>query len=139
MAGLTRMNSLVVAVIVVAMTASFVTEAQTLPPCVQKLMGCADSLNTTTTPPETCCAPLKEALTNELPCLCKLYTNTDLLKSFNINVTQAMEMPGRCGISVSFDVCTASAPSPGPSSSVGKIAATGFFSSVMILVSAMLF
>lgn len=105
MAGLTRMNSLILAVLVVAMTASWVTEAQTLPPCVQKLMGCADSLNTTTKPPETCCAPLKEALTNELPCLCKLYSDTDLLKSFKINVTQSMEIPARCGIDVSLDAC----------------------------------
>lgn len=107
MAGLTRMNTLIVTVMVLAMTMSWVTEAQTqLPPCVQKLMGCAESLNTTTKPPETCCAPLQEALTNELPCLCKLYTDTALLKSFQINVTQSLEIPARCGITFSLDACT---------------------------------
>ncbi|XP_074326809.1 non-specific lipid transfer protein GPI-anchored 7-like [Apium graveolens] len=133
MAGLARMNSLILAVLVVAMTASWVTEAQTLPSCVQNLIGCADSLNTTTKPPETCCAPLKEALTNELPCLCKLYTNTDLLKSFSINVTQSMEIPARCGLDANLDACS------GPSSNVGRIASTGIFSSLMILAAAMVF
>lgn len=101
------MKSLIVAVVMVAMMANLVVQGQDdLPVCLVNLVGCADYLNTTTKPPDTCCSPLKEAITDQLPCLCNLYNDPSLLKSLGINVTQVMEVPARCGIDFSITECT---------------------------------
>ncbi|KAK1376406.1 lipid transfer-like protein VAS [Heracleum sosnowskyi] len=109
------MKSLIVGVMVVAMMVNLVVEGLDLPVCVVSLVGCADYLNTTTTPPATCCVPLKEAVTDQLPCLCDIYNDPALLQSFGINVTQAIELPGRCGINFSISECTGS---PAPNSPI---------------------
>lgn len=102
-AGLARMKSLIVAVMMVAMMANSVVEGQDdVPVCLVNLLGCADSLNTTTTPPDTCCLPLKQAITDQLPCLCNLYNDPAFLKSIGINITQVIELPARCGINFSI-------------------------------------
>lgn len=100
------MKSLIVAVMAVTMMVNLVVEGQNLPACVVNLVGCVDYLNTTTTPPATCCGPLKEAITDQLPCLCNLYNDPALLISLGINVTQAIELPARCSINFSINECT---------------------------------
>lgn len=95
------------AVVMVAMMTNLVVEGQDdLPVCVVNLVGCVDYLNTTTTPPDTCCFPLKEAITDQLPCLCSLYNDPALLISLKINITQVIELPARCGINFSITECT---------------------------------
>ncbi|KAK1376407.1 AAI domain-containing protein [Heracleum sosnowskyi] len=158
------MKSLIVAVVMVAMLANLVVQGQDglpdipdlpkFPACVVNLLGCADSLNTTTTPPDTCCLPLKEAITDQLPCLCSLYNNPTLLISLGINITQVIELPARCGINFSITECTGSPapvspmPYPGspttpsaatPPSDAGHTAATATFSRLFILAAAMLY
>ena len=101
------MKSLIVAVMVVAMISNLVVEGQEdLPVCVANLVSCVEYLNTTTPPPVTCCIPLKEAVTDQLPCLCGIYNDPSLLISFGINVTQAIQLPVRCGINFSITECT---------------------------------
>ncbi|CAN1834284.1 Non-specific lipid transfer protein GPI-anchored 7 [Linum perenne] len=78
-----------------------VTEAQgtaNFPSCASKLVPCA--------PPATCCDPIKEAVKTELPCLCNLYNTPGLLNSFGINVTQAIGLTKRCGISADISNCS---------------------------------
>lgn len=100
------MKSFIVVVLVVAVMLNFQVEGQGIPPCVTNLVGCVDYLNTTTTPPATCCVPLKEAITDQLPCLCNVYNDPAFLKSLGINVTQAIELPARCGIAFSISECS---------------------------------
>ncbi|WOG88433.1 hypothetical protein DCAR_0207668 [Daucus carota subsp. sativus] len=107
------MKSFIVVVLVVAVMLNFQVEGQGIPPCVTNLVGCVDYLNTTTTPPATCCVPLKEAITDQLPCLCNVYNDPAFLKSLGINVTQAIELPARCGIAFSISECSGS-PAPSP-------------------------
>nr|GMD97233.1 lipid transfer-like protein VAS [Ipomoea batatas] len=108
-------------VAVVMAVAAMTTEAQQVPSCAMQLIPCVDYLNATTKPPSSCCDPLKEAVTKELPCLCNLFKEQSLLKSLNINVTQALELPKLCGIPGDLSACNApspgSAPSPGASPS----------------------
>ena len=85
-------KSFMMAVALTAVVAATTAEAQTtVPSCAQKLIPCLDYINGTTTPPSSCCTPVKEAVTNELTCLCNLYSTPGLLASFNINVTQSIQ------------------------------------------------
>ncbi|KAK9668269.1 hypothetical protein RND81_13G046400 [Saponaria officinalis] len=86
--------------------------------CAAQLTGCISYLNATTTPPESCCGPLKDAVTNQKACLCGLYDNPALMKG--INITQALNLPVICKIhsdSSPADFCKGVTPSKSPSSS----------------------
>ncbi|KAF3335172.1 Lipid transfer-like protein VAS [Carex littledalei] len=94
------------------------------PSCASKLVSCANYLNSTN-PPASCCTPLKEAITNEMQCLCAIYEDPTILKAFGINLTQADELAGHCGINSGTNECNASSPSgtptpPPPSSGAGE-------------------
>lgn len=69
-----------------------------VPACASKLTSCVAYINGTTTPPASCCGPLKEAVTEERECLCNIYNNTALLQAVNINITQALNLPKLCHI-----------------------------------------
>ncbi|PUZ59396.1 hypothetical protein GQ55_4G037900 [Panicum hallii var. hallii] len=75
------------------------------PDCAAKLAPCAPYINTTGTPPDTCCGPIKDAVENDLKCLCGLYATPEIFKAFNINVTQALGVSKRCGLSDTTEAC----------------------------------
>ncbi|CAI0413651.1 unnamed protein product [Linum tenue] len=156
----TTAAAMIAAVLLLLATATTVTEAQgggtNTPSCASKLIPCANYIsNTSVTPPASCCDPIKEAVRTELPCLCNLYNTPGLLASFGINVTQALGLTTRCGISADTSSCskvttggagspTASAvPSPpaGSNSNNGSrmMAWTGFWSFGLIWVASLLF
>lgn len=90
----------VVAMMMVALGAR-VADAQT-PSCVEKLVPCAEYLNSTATPPASCCGPIGEVMANEteMQCVCNLYNAPALLESFGINIAQVTYLPGRCNLDV---------------------------------------
>ncbi|KAG5539798.1 hypothetical protein RHGRI_020122 [Rhododendron griersonianum] len=108
--GFSRFPAALIFAAAVAMTAVAprLADAQT-PACAEKLTSCVDYISTNVTPPAACCGPLKEAVTNEMQCLCNLYDAPGLLASFGINVTQAVLLPGRCHL-VAGNCSKASAP-----------------------------
>uniref|UniRef100_A0A5B7BIU8 Putative lipid transfer-like protein VAS n=1 Tax=Davidia involucrata TaxID=16924 RepID=A0A5B7BIU8_DAVIN len=145
--GNSKMFALMTVVVVVLMVATRVAEGQSTPSCAQKLVPCANFINATT-PPASCCDPLREAVTQERDCLCNLYNTPGLLASFGINVTQAVLLAGHCNIPGDLSACkNASAPLPPPSvpggndsdSGVGRIAWTGMSSLVLFWASMMLY
>uniref|UniRef100_A0ACD6A7J3 Uncharacterized protein n=1 Tax=Avena sativa TaxID=4498 RepID=A0ACD6A7J3_AVESA len=75
--------------------------------CANKLVGCAAYMNGTDaeTPPDTCCGPLRDAVKNEKPCLCALYASPEIFKAFHINLTDALRLSKRCGISEDTSSC----------------------------------
>lgn len=82
-------------------------EGQTNPPsCAASLVPCQDYLNATT-PSDECCSSLRNAVRTDLPCLCDLFQDEDLFRAFRINMTQALELPRRCGITQGIDACNA--------------------------------
>ncbi|WOL17243.1 lipid transfer-like protein VAS isoform X3 [Canna indica] len=101
--------AMAMAVVVAVLTGS---AAQTTPSCASNLYGCAQFINSTETPPQSCCGPLKEAAKNDLPCLCGLFNNTVILKAFNVNITQAIQMAKRCGVSTDQTACQTAAAAP---------------------------
>ncbi|KAL2901882.1 Protein YLS3 [Bienertia sinuspersici] len=104
-----KLAAVVIAVAMVVLTTELAAAQSSgeAPSCASKLTACVNYLNATTTPPSTCCNPLKEAVTNERPCLCSIYNNPDLVKAFNINITQALNLPKLCHIDTgsSPDIC----------------------------------
>ncbi|KAF3784827.1 hypothetical protein EJ110_NYTH29545 [Nymphaea thermarum] len=53
-------------------------------------------------PPLLCLQPSSyfEEVENELQCLCDVYRRPSIFRSFNINATRALEIPGLCGVSL---------------------------------------
>ncbi|WOG86233.1 hypothetical protein DCAR_0205434 [Daucus carota subsp. sativus] len=137
-------NMVGVAVALLVVMAVMTAEGQDIPSCASGLVPCADYLNATSKPPASCCDPIKEAVTKQLPCLCNLYNTPGLLKSFGINVTQAVRLPTLCG--VPGDLCqgTPKASDSTPKSSTstpsdaGRLASIGIFSCILIWASLIL-
>uniref|UniRef100_A0A0C9S9Q9 TSA: Wollemia nobilis Ref_Wollemi_Transcript_6958_802 transcribed RNA sequence n=1 Tax=Wollemia nobilis TaxID=56998 RepID=A0A0C9S9Q9_9CONI len=90
--------------------------------CINAIVPCSAYLNTTTKPPNTCCDPLLKVISTQAECLCNVL-NSSIITQLGINVTQALEVPARCGRNVTTDACangTAATPpvssAPPPSS-----------------------
>ena len=79
--------------------------AQTTPNCAANLVPCSQYINTTGTPPATCCVPLKDAVQNDLKCLCDLYATPEIFKAFNISLDAALGLSKRCGLNDTTAAC----------------------------------
>ncbi|XP_011018245.1 PREDICTED: lipid transfer-like protein VAS isoform X2 [Populus euphratica] len=113
MASSLKISILAMMVVVFFSSATTLTRAQDQSTsCASKLVPCQAYLSTTTQPPDTCCNSIKEAVANELPCLCKIYNDPTLFQSLGINVTQAVMLSQRCGVTTDLSSCSASAPTP---------------------------
>uniref|UniRef100_A0A6N2JY27 Bifunctional inhibitor/plant lipid transfer protein/seed storage helical domain-containing protein n=1 Tax=Salix viminalis TaxID=40686 RepID=A0A6N2JY27_SALVM len=138
--------TVMVALVFVSSTATLTKAQNSSTSCATKLIPCQAFLATTTTPPDGCCNPIKEAVKNELPCLCNIYNDPNLLPSIGVNVSQAVLLSKRCGVSSDLTNCNASAPTPAgtPPGVPGKdggsrMAWTGFSGLLTLLVAALLY
>ena len=143
-------SSLTVVLTLLMMTISISTAQAQTQTCASKLIPCAQYINSTATPPSSCCDTIKEAVATDLQCLCNLYENPGFLASFGINVEQALRLPRLCGIPSDATACkSAQAPSgsstqPPPArgdndNDAGKIASSGAVILVFISACMMLF
>ncbi|KAF9685713.1 hypothetical protein SADUNF_Sadunf03G0082800 [Salix dunnii] len=98
-------TTVMVAVVFFSSTTTLTKAQDSSTSCATKLVPCQDFLATTTTPPASCCNPIKEAVANELPCLCKIYNDPVLLPSLGINVTQALLLSKRCNVTSDLSSC----------------------------------
>ncbi|KAK4843621.1 hypothetical protein QYF36_010693 [Acer negundo] len=93
---------------------------QQIPSCSSKLTKCAVFISNTTSKPDTsCCNSIKDAVANDLSCLCTLYTTPGLLASFNINVADALRVSRDCNVNTDLSTCN-STTSPTPMSPPGN-------------------
>ncbi|KAL4592505.1 hypothetical protein LXL04_005503 [Taraxacum kok-saghyz] len=141
-------SSLTVVVALMVMSVSVLTAQAQTQNCASKLIPCAQYLNATTKPPNSCCDPIKEAVTTDLQCLCGLYENPSFLAGLGINVAQALRLPRLCDIPSDVSACdNAQSPSgsttqpppgrtPGAGNSAGNVASSGVIGLVLVLVSA---
>ncbi|KAK8613996.1 hypothetical protein V6N13_122375 [Hibiscus sabdariffa] len=127
------------AVLVILGSMATLTDAQTT--CAQKLVSCSPYLNKATAKPrDDCCDPIREAVANELPCLCNLYNDPSLLASLNVTVTEALRISRECGIVTDLSACNATSPTsapapPGQSGGADRIALAGVTTLLLFLVS----
>ncbi|KAL6603188.1 hypothetical protein ACP70R_043549 [Stipagrostis hirtigluma subsp. patula] len=97
---------LAVALLAVSVLASGAAAQTPNPPsCASKLVPCGQYINGTGTPPDTCCGPLKDAVQNDLLCLCGLYASPEIFRVFHINITDALRLSKRCGLSDTTTAC----------------------------------
>ncbi|KAL6873709.1 hypothetical protein ACP4OV_013791 [Aristida adscensionis] len=94
-----------VALALVALAAGAAAQTPSTPECASKLVPCGQYMNGTGTPPESCCGPLKDAVQNDLKCLCDLYASPEIFRVFHINLTDALRLSGRCGLSDTTSAC----------------------------------
>ncbi|KAK9278206.1 hypothetical protein L1049_027767 [Liquidambar formosana] len=84
-------------------------------PCVKKLLPCQPYLKASSSPPASCCVPLKEMVSDDTQCLCGIFDNSEILKSFNITQDDALKLPKACGANADISLCkNATAPNGSP-------------------------
>lgn len=67
--------------------------------CVTKLNPCLPYVNDTTSSiPNTCCNPVKEAITNESACLCSYYNTPGMLESVGIKPSRVADLIRDCKV-----------------------------------------
>ncbi|XP_039121259.1 non-specific lipid transfer protein GPI-anchored 8-like [Dioscorea cayenensis subsp. rotundata] len=111
MAGIQSSMVAIMAVFVLSMLAPAVFAQSD---CVANLIPCENYLNNSH-PPDKCCSPLKDAVQNQLACLCGIFESPNILKAFNINITQALQLSVNCGITSDTSLCSKTgAPSNSP-------------------------
>ncbi|XP_039127533.1 non-specific lipid transfer protein GPI-anchored 8-like [Dioscorea cayenensis subsp. rotundata] len=65
--------------------------------CLERLTPCRPFLKSPRLP-RTCCDPLKKVLIDDPTCVCAVYNNDSILKSFNMTKAQAYQLPIKCGM-----------------------------------------
>ncbi|GKU95481.1 hypothetical protein SLEP1_g8838 [Rubroshorea leprosula] len=144
------MAKLTIAAVILVLAATMsLTEAQNIPSCASSLTPCASYLNTNTTPGTDCCNAIKDAVANQLTCLCNLYNDPEVLKLFNISLPAALQLSRNCGVNNSLSGCanalspTGSVPPPpgqaGSDGAADRIVWTGVTSLLLFLAFAVLF
>ncbi|XP_073136338.1 uncharacterized protein [Henckelia pumila] len=74
------------------------------PPCVQKLIPCQPYLKSGS-PPASCCVPLKQLVTDDKTCLCKVLNDPTILQNLNITKTDAVNLAKNCGSNADLSTC----------------------------------
>ncbi|KAF3782614.1 Lipid transfer-like protein [Nymphaea thermarum] len=74
--------------------------------CLSQLASCLQFLNSTGTPSSSCCDPLKTVIKSDPVCLCNLL-NSPTSSQAGISITQAEQLPQRCGENVNASACAA--------------------------------
>lgn len=72
--------------------------------CIQNLLPCKAYLKSSS-PPSSCCDPLKEMASNNSQCLCSVLDNPELLKTFNVSQDEALRLPKACGADIDLSKC----------------------------------
>ncbi|XP_010250463.1 PREDICTED: lipid transfer-like protein VAS [Nelumbo nucifera] len=105
--------------------------------CLNQLVPCLTYLNgTNIDPPSSCCDPLKSVIESNPECLCGLASakGSTMAQQAGINITEAQQLPAKCGQSVNPISCLTDAnKNTVPSSASGS-----GFSFVSIILAATL-
>ncbi|KAA8548305.1 hypothetical protein F0562_004734 [Nyssa sinensis] len=80
--------------------------------CSNQLLPCLNYLNGTSDPPDSCCDPLKMVIKSNPECLCSMISikGANEAEQAGINVTEAQQLPGRCGQHVNPISCLTGSP-----------------------------
>jgi len=81
--------------------------------CLEDLLPCTAYLKTAKHPSQTCCTAMHNAAAPEMPCLCRLFANPELLSDFNVTQDQMFRLPARCGLPVGCRAGATAAHEPG--------------------------
>ncbi|KAL6494366.1 hypothetical protein OROGR_031166 [Orobanche gracilis] len=75
--------------------------------CVQKLLPCQPYLkgSSAAAPPASCCLPLKQIVSSDRQCLCKVFNDPNLLISLNVTRDDALNLAKSCGADADTSIC----------------------------------
>lgn len=75
--------------------------------CLNQLAPCLRYLNGSQDVPDSCCDPLKSVIKSNPECMCSMISNQGSRRAeqAGINVTEAQQLPGKCGQHVNPLVC----------------------------------
>ncbi|KAK9925608.1 hypothetical protein M0R45_033927 [Rubus argutus] len=77
--------------------------------CLNVLAPCLNYLNGTRHPPDICCDPLKSVIKSNPKCMCSISNRgTTKAEQAGINITEAQQLPARCGQHVNPISCLSS-------------------------------
>ncbi|KAI3453605.1 hypothetical protein Pfo_010268 [Paulownia fortunei] len=112
-------SSTIAAVLTVALLVATTRVAEGQSDCAAKLVPCAAYLNSTN-PSAECCSAIREVVSTQLDCLCRLYETPGALGG--INITQALLLPKYCNIPNDISACNAprSSALPPPAAGGGR-------------------
>ncbi|CAN6238451.1 unnamed protein product [Urochloa humidicola] len=68
--------------------------------CLEELLPCTAYLKASSHPSATCCTAMHNAAASEMPCLCRLFADPQILGTFNVTRDQMFRLPARCGLPV---------------------------------------
>ncbi|KZV41679.1 lipid binding protein [Dorcoceras hygrometricum] len=80
--------------------------------CIPKLLPCQPYIKSPVTPPPSCCVPMKEMIAHESQCLCAVFSNQQMLKSFNITQQDGINLAKSCGAVADVSLCKEGAATP---------------------------
>ncbi|KAJ4729590.1 Lipid transfer-like protein [Melia azedarach] len=80
--------------------------------CLNQLAPCLRYLNGSQDVPDSCCDPLKSVIKSNPECMCSMISNQGSRRAeqAGINVTEAQQLPGKCGQHVNPLVCLSRSP-----------------------------
>lgn len=74
--------------------------------CMQRLLPCQPYIHAVNPhPPPSCCAPMKEIVETDAPCLCNVFNNPEMLKALNLTKENALNLPKACGANPDVSLC----------------------------------
>ncbi|KAJ4974682.1 hypothetical protein NE237_007856 [Protea cynaroides] len=74
--------------------------------CMIKFSPCGDNTKNPSSPLKECCEQLEGMVTNDTKCLCDIFNDPRVLKSYNVTQEDALKLPTKgCGINVNITVC----------------------------------
>ncbi|KAI3960827.1 hypothetical protein MKW92_000073 [Papaver armeniacum] len=83
--------------------------------CAQKLMPCKDFIKPPSQPTDACCSPLKQMIHDDPKCLCNIFNNEEMLKTFGVTQHEALKLLIECGTKADIRQCNATASAPAAS------------------------
>ncbi|KAI3920794.1 hypothetical protein MKW98_005620 [Papaver atlanticum] len=85
--------------------------------CAQKLMPCQDFIKPPSQPTDACCSPLKQMIHDDPKCLCNIFNNEEILKTFGVTQHEALKLLIECGTKADIRQCNETASAPAASES----------------------
>ncbi|MCL7021548.1 hypothetical protein MKW94_030735 [Papaver nudicaule] len=79
--------------------------------CAQKIVPCKDYLKPPSSPTDACCTPLKQMIHEDPKCLCNIFNNEELLKTFGVTQHEALKLLVECGTKADIRQCNSTAAS----------------------------
>ncbi|CAA6656474.1 unnamed protein product [Spirodela intermedia] len=97
-------------VLVVVMAAAVAETAAQDTSCLTQLVPCLNFTSSKSTPPSSCCEPLKSLIRTNPQCLCSILQDDSLKKQSGVNATEAQGLPSRCGLNATAAACSGELP-----------------------------